>query len=351
MDYAGLDVRNIRYPINRPLTEEERENEFSRATRLDIEPNNYLSIIKCNSTFMELVDRWYSIKGFNVWLGAMTGAILLWLVSLVMWAMLFDTGKLDPDEWWVPWVGWGVLIPMGLFFLSGSVWLVRSECFRWTHYPMRLNRKTRQVHVFRQDGTVLTTPWDDLFIVLANSTTPPIGKTFDLRAHVLAEDRQTVLESFSLGYVLTGDEDSTRKLWEFIRRYMEEPDGVGQAFEQLGPLDPCLPLDGRKEGWGWGIFRTLATSIHWPLLQLVSSLVFSWVALGRGVAMITSKQPQWPAEVEAANAVEPNDPYQRNWRGNPPLTAWQKYWTAFCFVAGIIGSSWILWWVIRSASE
>lgn len=102
---------------------------------------------------------------------------------------------------------------------------------------------------------------------------------------------------------------------------------------------------------GAGVSRVLLTFMHWPPLQLVSSLVFSWVALGRCLAMSTSKQPQWPAEVEAANVVEPNDPHRKNWRDNPTLTAWQKYWAALCFVAGIIGSSWILWLVVRSASE
>lgn len=344
MDYAGLDVRNLRYPANRLLTEDERLSRFSQKERLDVEPNDYLSAIKSNSVYLELADRWYPVKGFNVWLGLVLAAVTTFLLTVVVWA--FFNAPAKPDERWMLWVMLVVLGPLLLFFLTGAVWLVRSECFRWTHYPMRLNRKTRQVHVFRQDGTVLTTPWDELFIVLANATTPPIGKTFDLRAHVLAEDRKTVLESFSLGYVFTGNEGSIRRLWEFIRRYMEAPDGAAQAYKTL---EFCLPLDGRKEGWGWGIARTFMTFMRWPPLQLVASLVFSWVALGRCLAMSTSRQPQWPAEVEAASAVDPDDPYQKNWRDNPPLTAFQKYWTAFCFVAGLVGSSWVLWLAVKAA--
>ncbi|MCL2877098.1 MAG: hypothetical protein FWF12_12680, partial [Betaproteobacteria bacterium] len=39
------------------------------------------------------------------------------------------------------------------------------------------------------------------------------------------------------------------------------------------------------------------------------ALIFS---LGRWTAMHTCTIPRWPAEVEAACAVEPNDPYLRD---------------------------------------
>lgn len=40
--------------------------------------------------------------------------------------------------------------------------------------------------------------------------------------------------------------------------------------------------------------------------------------LARWLAMRTSKVPRWPAEVEAASPIEPNDPYIKDARSNPP---------------------------------
>lgn len=346
MDYAGLDFGRLRYPVNRSLTDDERANRLDQKTPLDVSPNDYLSVIDFNSTYLDLVDRWYPVKGFNTWVGFLIGAVLLFVVGFFGWALVFDTGGLDPDEQWVPWVGWGLLIPLGLLFLYGAFSLVRTECFRWTHYPMRLNRKSRQVHVFQQDGSVLVACWDDLYIVLADAFTPFIGKTYDLRAHVLQADGKTVEASFSLGYVFAGNQDSIRRLWEFVRRYMESDSGVPESFHNLEFL---MPLKERREGFAFGVLRTFMTFLHWPALQLVFSIPFSWIAVGRWFAMSTGEIPAWPDDVLASGLVGENDPYQKDWRANPPFTSKQIYWPWFCFLFGIAVSIAILVLVVHAA--
>lgn len=342
MDYTGLDARNLRYKVNRPLSEAEKANRLYQRVSSGVEPNYYLSAIRVNSTFLELIDRWYPIKGFNVWLGCMLGAILVYIVSFFAWVLLFDTADLKPDEWWVPWLGWGVLIPMGLLFIFAAVWLIRSESFRYTHYPIRLNRKTRQVHVFRQDGTVLTTPWDSLFITIGDGLVPILGKTYDLRCHVLAKDATTVIESFSLGYVFAGDEADLKRLWEFVRRYMESDDGAIQAWSHA---EICMPVLARKEGFKFGVTRVFVVALHWPPLQLIGCMPLSLIALGRWIAMSTSKIPRWPAEIEAVNVVADNDPYDRDWRKNPALGFFDQTWPLFCFFVGLVASITLFWWI------
>lgn len=331
MDFAGRDFRNIRYPINRPLTDAERATHYEQKKAGNAPPMDFLSVIKLNSSYIELVDRWYPITGFSVWFG-----------FAVMFCGLLAAGASSTAFLWAPestersalWFLLIFITPLALSLVVIGVLIIRTESFRWTHYPMRLNRKTRQVHVFRQNGTVLTVPWDALYIVRGEAKSPLVGTTYDLRAHVLDADGVTVRESFSLGYTMPCKPESMDKFWAFLQPYMEAPDGVERSYKHLqgGPL---MPLDGRKEGWRWSIARSFAFMGHWPWMQLLFCVPIGLNAVGRMFAMATSKQPHWPAEVEASNVIEANDPYQLTWRDNVPLGWWELYWPLICTVLGV----------------
>ena len=201
-----------------------------------------------------------------------------------------------------------------------SQWMLRKESFAYTHYPMRFNRKTRQVHVFRTDGTVLTTPWDSLFFTLG---CPPLRDFWEVRAHVLAADCKTVIETFPLSYfgtmtpldmkpqyVVQGvpryrADDYIRGHWEFIRRYMEEgPETVTRSIQF------CMPIDRNRESFRNGLGRVFANFAGAPLLLFLLMVPFNFVVgLFRYFAMQTSRIPVWPKEIEDACSVEPDDPY------------------------------------------
>ncbi|MGH8074161.1 MAG: DUF6708 domain-containing protein [Lysobacter sp.] len=331
MDYAGLDYRNIRYPVDRPLTDEERSHRYRQNAASKAPPMDFLSVIKVNNRYIELVDRWYPIKGFNAWLGACIAGVSALISGGIIWAFFWAPVA---DQRGALWFILIVLLPICLGMSWGGWWLIRTECGRWTHYPMRLNRKTGQVHVFRQDGTVLTVPWDELFITLGKARSPITDTTYDLRAHVLDADGKTVRESFSLGYTFPGKAESMDKFWAFLQAYMEAPDGVERTYKHLedGLL---MPLDGRKEGWRWSVARTFAFMGHWPWMQILFCVPFGLTAVGRMFAMATSKQPAWPAEIEAANTIESDDPHQLTWRDNGPLGWWELYWPLLCTVLGV----------------
>lgn len=330
MDYAGRDFRNIRYVVNRPLTDEERETHYRQRETGDADPSDFLSVIRFNETYIDLVDRWYPVTGFSVWLGCLIGFACLYGI-FGMWDGLLN-GLAEVVVGSV--VALLVLTVFMLFLCGAGIFMVGTECFRWTHYPMRLNRKTRQVHVFRQNGTVLTVPWDDLFIVRGEAKSPMMGTTYDLRAHVLDADGTTVRESFSLGYTFPCDEKSMDKFWAFLQPYMEAADGVERTANVLKDSF-LMPVDGRKEGWRWSIARTFAPGGRWPWAQLLLCIPLGLNAVGRMFAMWTSGQPAWPAEVEAAGVVDADDPYRRTWRDNPPLGWWELYWPLLCTVIGV----------------
>ncbi|MCD7099526.1 DUF6708 domain-containing protein [Stenotrophomonas sp. MMGLT7] len=332
MDYAGLDYRNIRYPVNRPLTDKERSLQYRQGEEKAAQPMDFLSVIGVNSSYIDLVDRWYPIKGFNVWLGGCVIGVSAFLSSIIVWAFFWAPVT---DQRGALWFMLLVFMPIALALIWGGWWLIRTESWRWTHYPMRLNRKTRQVYVFRQDGTVLTVPWDDLFIVRGEAKNPIAGTTYDLRAHVLDKDGITVRESFSLGYAFPGDEHSMDKFWAFLQPYMEAQDGAERTYRHLKKNGYLAPLDGRKEGWRWSIARSFMSAAHWPWLQFLGAPFLGLNAVGRMFAMRTSKRPRWPKEVEDANTVEADDPYVLTWRDNGPLGWWELGWPSICTVLGV----------------
>ena len=314
MEFSGLIAK---FPIHRPLSEKERVFNLKQQERLNVEPHYQLSVIKMNSTFLETVDKWYAWKG------------LVSAVSLSIIAILSSTLGLIAVEWLLEGVGvipstvdQGVLIANGggmaalLIILSwGMVWLLRKESFAYTHYPMRFNRKTRTVHVFRTDGTVLSVPWEKIYFTLINMTQ---WNEWEVRGHILDSDDVTVRETFALSYAgflnpEDADPDATefssrdfvRAHWEFVRRYMEE--GPGGVVDQV---QFCMPVDGRRENIRVSIERVFANFSSAPFLIYCIMFPFCLaVSIFRVIAMRTSRVPQWPGDIEEGCLIEQNDPY------------------------------------------
>ena len=346
MDYAGIDARNLRFQIDRLLSDCERDKQLDFRVKAAEDPCSLMSVVRVNSTFLELVDRWYPGKGFNVFLGLIGGLVYLPIAEL-----LFHITVLGPpfeeNERWIPWVFWIFIAPLSLFIVSGIYWLVRSECFRWTHYPMRLNRKTRKVHVFRQNGTVLSADWDKLFFFIGESVTPPVGKTHDLRMHLLSDDGRTVLETYTLGYAYMSGQDDLMRLWEFIRQYMECDHGPELAAAEV-PI--FLPIHDRKEGVLFGIFRTFAVCMRFPILHLILAIPLGFISLRRWLAMMTSRIPVWPADVQAANKIDVDDPFQKDWRNNMKFDFVELAWPLICTIIGVLSGVWIVWSIWEATS-
>ncbi|WP_143166230.1 DUF6708 domain-containing protein [Halomonas cupida] len=347
MDYAGLGKRN-HFPINRPLSDAERAARYDQKKSSKAPPMDFLSVIKFNSSYIELVDRWYPVRGFWAWLSVMLGGASVIAGGALLYAVFLPVG--DPMVSELGPAIFLVLLSVVLFLFAwfGAWYAFKVECLGYTHYPMRLNRKTRQVYFFRQNGTVLTVPWDDLFITLGEAKSPITSTTYDLRAHVLDADGETVRESFSLGYPsLLGNAESIDKFWAFLQPYMEAEDGVERTWrhlkEQTGYL---MPVDGRREGWRWSIVQNYAWSGHWPWLQFIASPVLGLNAVGRMLAMWTSKVPEWPAEVEQESQVDADDPYVLTWRDNDTIGWWELYWPLICTLIGVGAFIGVIGWII-----
>jgi len=307
----------MKYRAKRLLTEKERAYQLKQRRRLNVEPHYQLSVIAMNSTYLESVDKWFAWKGT---ITAIAAALLLIFVggggamSLKLFSFAAEATSSSEDAHF--YLANGMAMAVVVAALGWCiVWLLRKESFAFTHYPIRFNRKTRMVHVFRTDGTVLSVPWDEVFFTLEHMVQ---WNEFEVRGHVLEPDNVTVRESFALSYLgalshMDADPNCTefsshdfvRANWEFVRRYMEEgPQAVSSQVQF------CMPVDTRRESVRVSAQRVFANIAGAPLLLFLMLFpLCAVISLFRPIAMRTSKVPKWPKEIDAVCAIEPNDPY------------------------------------------
>jgi hypothetical protein len=296
MDYVGLYRK---FPINRDLTRDERAQQLKQGIRLEVEPAYQLSVIRSNSAYLELVDKFYPWKGLGTTFLFSIIATCLGVIGFVLIETVQSSGQ--PDE--LPL--WFLLFTIGLFgaVIAIMVWLLKKESFAYTHYPIRLNRSTRTIHVFRVDGTVLSVKWNDVFFCLTHA-----GQGFwNIVGHVLDKDGKTVKETFPLPVFNGGSEiakGQLRQYWEFVRRYMEEgPKDAAQRVEFL------IPIATRRETLAEGFHRMHAEGGSNIIMFVIFATLAAVAAPGRWFAMRTSKIPKWPDEIEAICQPPINDPF------------------------------------------
>ncbi|HEY3982644.1 DUF6708 domain-containing protein [Cedecea sp.] len=293
----------IPFKINRPLTKEEKQSRFVRgkrrkisgeATVLDLE-----TVIRMNSSYLEIVDKFYPTKGYIA--SFMMAFCILFIIFFLAIAKttIFNGGDL-PSLFFVFFLCGGVVFYCMRFLLK--------DWFRKTHYPVRFNRKKQQVHIYQISGEVITVPWGDIFF-----TTSKQRISYCIVGHLLSEDKETVLNTFSFGYV--GPREELALYWEFIRCYMEE-----DCLEELAETVLfCPPVEKQKEGYVAGLQRLMQIDSRGDWLLLVLNLPFALIeSIARYIAMQTSKIPQWSQDVIDACAVEPNDPINIGAENNSP---------------------------------
>ncbi|GLS03517.1 hypothetical protein GCM10007860_06610 [Chitiniphilus shinanonensis] len=301
MDYAGLTAK---YKVNRPLSDAEKQHHLPQTKASSAKPWYQLSVIRMNSTYLECCDKFYAWKGLMT---AFTGFVILLFAYAFVSVLIVALTKYpatDPAKQ----SEFLLFVPLSLIIVSIPIplalWFLKKEAFCYTHYPRRFNRKTGMVHVFRLDGTTLSVPWREVHFAL----NPAQMRNFwEVRGHVLSEDRSTVLETFVLPSYTNREDPNLLSQWEFVRHYMEK--GPAQLLDQVQhPLD----IAERRETFWFGFHRLMAEFSAAPLLAWLMSPLLLCLAVVRWVTMRTCKIPQWPEEVTAQSEVNPKDRYQRD---------------------------------------
>jgi len=319
MEYSG---QINKYKINRPLTEEERAEQLKPKKRFDVLPHYNLSVIKVNSAYLEIVDKFYAWRGMVFVLGVIFAA-------MVCIALIY--GFLPPDT-----TGSSIrtynrseylyflaaISLMGIPTVIFCILLALRESFTYTHYPIRLNRKNRMVYVFRRNGTVMSASWDDLFFTFDKGGYDSVLRAvnWNIRGHLLDADGVTVKETFAFPIYST-KKDELLNYWEFVRRYMEEgPAKLIGSGE--GQVEICHPIADRKESFGWGMQLIYSHMARVPIMFWIFSPFLTLIGLARYLANLTCDVPVWPKSVESACVIDPGDPYARDARNNPPNLRW-----------------------------
>ncbi|EMY6303578.1 hypothetical protein ABCS69_003959, partial [Providencia stuartii] len=158
MDIYGLFPQ---FKLNRPLNARERATQLEQKVRLDFESDQLmpdLKVIEINSHYLEMVDKYYSSKGYLSFI-ASAGAFMtiIGYFSMIVTTIVYQQYSLEE---------WLALLFVGAIFLPtgfGMLFLLKKEWFAWTHYPIRFDRKNQLVHAHHHDGSVFSARWDDLF--------------------------------------------------------------------------------------------------------------------------------------------------------------------------------------------
>ncbi|WP_432371751.1 DUF6708 domain-containing protein [Pantoea allii] len=291
------------FKLNRPLTRDEKQSRFvqgkrrkvsGEATVLDLD-----TVIRMNSSYLEVIDKFYPTKGYVASFMMAFCILFITFILAIAKTTIFNDGDL-PSFFFV------------LFFCGGVVFccmrFLLRDWFRKTHYPVRFNRNKQQVHIYQVSGEIITVPWNDIFFTISKQKV-----SYCIVGHILADDNETVLNTFSFGHV--GNKTGLSLYWEFIRCYMEE-----DCLEELAEtVLYCPPVEKRKEGYITGLQTLIMmdSRLEWlpNLLLLPLTLVES---IARYIGMQTSKIPQWSQEVIEACAVEPDDPISVGAENNAP---------------------------------
>ncbi|MHA7848452.1 DUF6708 domain-containing protein [Serratia sp. D1N4] len=300
MDYYGLFPK---FKINRPLNDSEREQQLKQSQSIDLEGQSIITdnkVISINSSYLELVDKYYSAKGFGSLIAFFGFSSMVFILISTIFFSFFDSSNIYWDDILFALV---ILIPSGAMAILMFI-LLKTEWFAWTHYPVRFDRKNRLVHVFRLDGSTYSVPWDSVFFTSGLNHRKDFNKDYYISGHVLADDNQTVIDTFCLP-ATHSDRKELERHWEFVRRYMEAgPESV------IGVVNFCLPIAKKREGFRFGLLYLLSGCNGTPLFLFPFFFVLFFIfSVPRYIAMVTSKIPVWPESIESLCEVATDDPY------------------------------------------
>ncbi|WP_058362863.1 DUF6708 domain-containing protein [Xanthomonas translucens] len=277
------------------MSDEERLSSFDLKIKTDAIPAQRLGLVEINSVYIDWIDRRFLYRGMlntSVFFIGLLGFLVLFVflihdvplgMSLISLVAVLSS-----------------ITPAVAAYLLYVLWL-RREFFRYVYYPIRFNRKTRKVYVFREkrDGGLLIVPWEDVFFHIGRGTDMKFLR--DIRGEIL--DGTIVKDTFALGHCAERDEP-VKEMWEFIRRYMEEgPEAVAEH-----PMDKYVELSVAPTWKNCLISAVGFTNADTPFKRVLLSPFIGTFTVVRWLVFKSCKQPVFPPEVEAECTVEPNDP-------------------------------------------
>jgi hypothetical protein len=309
--YAGLIAKYS--TVGKPLPVASLEDQLGKKDVNGVPLKPFASVVQLNSDYLELIDRWNYDRGVLT-LFTLFGLGLISAGCSVMFTMVLPNISFTHDRVLFCFIISALLL--AILTLGLLALMLSRESFTYTYYPTRFNRKLRKVYVIKPNKKLLVANWDDIVFIRQYT-----GQgQYDLRGHILNE-QGIVTDAFCLPYVDSSPfSNSMTGHWEFVRRYMESPTGVKEAYDATYKL---FPISQRKETTAESIERVqLITSNYTEkaqysqglntlsnILFLIMLPIMIIVIIGRRISILTSRTPHFPQWVQDECKVNPKDAY------------------------------------------
>lgn len=276
------------FPQGGFLSPQENASRFSPKVEQDVAPDERASLVHFNSTYVDLIDRRFRLRGMVSTTMVLLGTIGLFLLGFFLLFTLVIP-NLEGDFWdWVMYAMVAVCV-VGAPVLFWHTTL-KYEFFTYVWYPTRFNRRNRMVYFFTggKEGAVRV-PWDDAVFYIGRGTTQDFLR--DLRCSIV--DDRVVKRTFAVGHYFD-DEQKIKGIWEFVRRYMEN--GPEAVVDSIDDRQMNLSV---KPSWRNCYLFVVASlgpamlGARFVLMPLLLPLV-----LCRWLVLKSCRMPVWPQWVE-----------------------------------------------------
>ncbi|WP_201590626.1 DUF6708 domain-containing protein [Psychrobacter fozii] len=303
------------------------QHELYPYQKLDYPLRPQRTVVQFNSTYMELVDMWDSIRGEMVWSQLFLSLVATVGLGVVSYIMLSEFNKSG--------LGFSTLF----YIVADLIWFgfiyvllrrLSRELFTYTYFPIRFNRKEGKVYVIGANKKVETYDWGSLKIQMQTDANAP----WDIRCSDV-DDKGIIQRTFSLPFRYDRVYKVLYGHFEFVNRYMSAKDD-SELAEVASSIRHIFPVHQRKETFKESVQRSLF-EYHQDFYDMEypeDTLKLDWTfminipfwflkLLGRRLAVLTSTTPHFPFEIEVQCDVDPNDKFDLN--KNPPIPALMKH--------------------------
>ncbi|KPC54141.1 DUF6708 domain-containing protein [Amantichitinum ursilacus] len=273
------------------------------------------SLYRLNSTWLEVIDQSHTERSDMAFrTAACVVGLMLFLycsVFTIPWIFEAMSGKDmgSSGELIAAYIAPVMCLALTAFFAWVLKKCVGLSIFYFTRLPVRLNRNTRSIYVFRDNGPegAWTVPWDAENVhfcihAAANRKAAEIFQSYDLRGFVL-DDHGRIAQGFTIGEGFISVQQA-RENWAYYLRFMEEGPGTLRlphfywstherySFEEM--LATCRA--NRYSTTLLNLFTVPLALIEVPFLA---------------ISLWTCKEPIWPENIRKECPLDPEDPFAR----------------------------------------
>ncbi|WP_342744242.1 DUF6708 domain-containing protein [Acinetobacter populi] len=208
------------------------------------------------------------------------------------------------------------------FFLIPLCFGFNHDNYRYTHYPIRFNRKNRKVYFMDQYGEFHTEDWEKVLFYITKEGSArwdDMSASYELRAAIV--DEQGLIQHIAGIGAPVPREFLVEAQFRMITTYMNigpellypeyKEDMEYNETELMARVTFCNDIDGKKESPAFSRYRVNMRNYGGRLWHLVSwiGLRVPLLMIGRIIGMKTCTVPVWPEWIEAENKIAKNDKY------------------------------------------